>query len=384
MAIKEIYTENLLGRLTMTKSKAKKLGLRDWHGTLLPPRATVRNAIRVLNEVCLRIVLVVDARGKLVGTVSDGDIRRAMLRGQGLETPLSKILHRNPLVAHHDHRRDAIIQLMLANEVQQIPVVDNRRRVVGLHLWDELSRKTARPNIMVVMAGGEGKRLGALTADRPKPLVEVGGKPILEHILLKAKEEGFCRFALAVRHMGNLIEDYFGDGKPWGVRISYMREKMPLGTAGAIRLLNPPPREPLLITNGDVLADFNYGGLLDFHLRHGAEATMAVRAHEWQNPYGVVETQGLEIIGFREKPMVRTQINAGVYVLNPGACRLIPRGVRFDMPELFKKLKVQGLTTLAYPLHEPWVDIGKPEDVRRASVRMMQKKNPRNHSLKAP
>jgi NDP-sugar pyrophosphorylase family protein len=224
------------------------------------------------------------------------------------------------------------------------------------------------------MAGGEGRRLRPFTKDRPKPLVEVGGKPILEHILLKAKAEGFSRFVFAVRHLGGMIEDYFENGKRWGVNITYLREKKPLGTAGAIRLLAKPPKEAILVTNGDVLADFQYGDLVDFHVRQGAEATMAVRAHEWQNPYGVVETQGLEIIAFREKPLVRTQINAGVYVLSPEACRSIPKGDRCNMPELFSKLQMRKARVLAYPLHEPWMDIGNPEDLHRAALGSWEKR----------
>lgn len=350
----------------MSPNLVKKLVRGDWHGTLLPDTALIQDAIRVLNEVSLRIVMVVDQSGRLEGTVSDGDIRRGLLRGHGLESPLSKILHRNPLVAHIQHKPETIVQLMLANEVQQIPIVDRRRRVVGLHVWDKLSQKSSRPNLMVIMAGGEGRRLRPFTASLPKPLVEIGGKPILEHILVKAKGEGFRRFSIAVRHLGGMIENYFGNGKRWGIEISYLKEPLPLGTAGAIRLLAPQPAEPFLVTNGDVLADFQYGELLDFHVRHGAEATMAVRAHEWQNPYGVVEIKGLEITGFREKPMVRTLINAGVYALNPVACRMAPRQSRFDMPELFAKMKSMGRRTLAYPLHEPWLDVGKPEDLASA------------------
>ena len=350
----------------MKSSSVKKLVRGDWHGTLLPGTALIQDAIRVLNDVSLRIVLVVDAGGRLEGTVSDGDIRRGLLRGHGLKSPLSKVLHRKPLVAHVEHKPEAIVQLMLANEVQQIPVVDRRRRVVGLHVWDRLSQKASRPNMMVIMAGGEGRRLRPFTASLPKPLVAVGGKPILEHILTKAKQEGFQQFSIAVRHLGGMIENYFGNGKRWGVEISYLKESLPLGTAGAIRLLAPQPREPFLVTNGDVLADFQYGELLDFHVRHGADATMAVRAHEWQNPYGVVEIQGLEISGFREKPSVRTLINAGVYVLNPVACRMVPRQSQCDMPELFAKMKSMGRRTLAYPLHEPWLDVGKPEDLASA------------------
>lgn len=350
----------------MKKNIVKQMSKGDWHGTLLPPTATIKDAIRILNDVSLRIVLVVNPKGKLEGTVSDGDIRRAMLRGRDLQTPLSHILHRNPLVVTSEHGTKAISKLMLINEVQQIPIVDGNRRVIGLHLWDRLHRQTVGNHLMVIMAGGEGKRLRPYTIDRPKPMVEVAGKPILEHILLKAKEEGFCRFAISVRYLGGIIEKYFGTGKQWGVEIVYLRERNPLGTAGAIKFLKPRPNQPFLVTNGDVLADFNYGDLLDFHRRHSAKATMAVRAHDWQNPYGVVKTKGIEIIGFQEKPIVRSQINAGVYVLSPEVIPLLNRAERCDMPELFVKMQAKGLPIIAYPLHEFWLDIGEPKILKEA------------------
>jgi NDP-sugar pyrophosphorylase family protein len=263
-------------------------------------------------------------------------------------------------------QRDNVRDKMVTHQIQQIPILDNFRRVVGLHLWDEISQSPDRPNIFVVMAGGEGKRLYPFTLARPKPMLEVGGKPVLEHIIVKAKKEGFRQFVIAVRHLGGMIEKFFGCGKNWGINISYLKEQMPLGTAGALRLLKPLPRDPLVVINGDVLADFSYGDLLDFHARHKGDATMAVRLHDWQNPYGVVETQGLKITGLQEKPLVRTQINAGVYVLNPSACRQIPRLIRFDMTDLFRKLRNRKKRTLAYPLHGRWVDIGKPDDLRKA------------------
>jgi NDP-sugar pyrophosphorylase family protein len=271
------------------------------------------------------------------------------------------------LVVGPGHDRQAVVQLMAANEIQQIPVVDARRRVIGLHIWDRLNRANPRPNVVVIMAGGEGRRLRPITNNRPKPMVEVGGKPLLEHIILKARQEGFHRFVIAVRHLGEMIERHFGNGKSLGVDINYCREKKPLGTAGALRLLSPTPH-PILVTNGDVLADFSYLSLLDFHIRHRAAATMAVRSQEWVNPFGVVETKGLEIVGFKEKPVVRSHINAGVYVLDPAVRRLIPRGRVSVMPEIFSVAKARGMAVLAYPLHEPWLDVGSPEDLAKAKA----------------
>ena len=288
------------------------------------------------------------------------------MRGCDLDSTLAKVLHRKPLVAHPNQPPEAIARLMLTNQVQQIPIVDTRRRVVGLHVWGQMTQLPSRPNLFVIMAGGEGKRLRPYTKNLPKPLIKLNGKPILEHIINKAKREGFKNFIITVHYLGKMIEKYFGNGKRYGVNISYLWEKKPLGTAGSVRLINPFPKEPLLITNGDVLAKFQYANLLDFHNRHKSCATMGILSHEWRNQYGVVKTKGSRIIGFEEKPVVRSFINAGIYVLNPKACQLIPRKNRYEMPELFEKLQKKKYLTLAYPLHESWTDIGNPEDLLAA------------------
>jgi len=216
---------------------------------------------------------------------------------------------------------------------------------------------------MVIMAGGMGTRLRPHTENCPKPLLPVAGKPMLEHIIDRARIEGFTHFILAIYHLGEMIEEYFGNGERWNVEIKYLREQAPLGTAGALGLLNPRPTEPFVVTNGDVLTDIRYGELLDFHTRHAAAATMAVRLHEWQHPFGVVQTRGVEIVGFEEKPVARTHINAGVYVLEPDALNTLAVDTPCDMPALFERLQAQSMRTVAYPMHEPWLDVGRPEDL---------------------
>jgi dTDP-glucose pyrophosphorylase len=336
-----------------------------WKEALLPEQSTLQDAIRNLDRTALRIVLVVGEDGRLHGTVSDGDIRRGLLKGLGLHEPIATVTHRTPLVVPAQLSRGAIMQLMVANKVQQIPEVDEERRVIGLHVWDELNASPKRENLMVIMAGGKGTRLRPHTENCPKPLLEVAGKPMLEHILERSKQVGFSRFTFAIHYLGNMIENYFGDGSKWDVQIEYLRENQPLGTAGALGLLNPLPEAPFVVTNGDVLTDINYGELLDFHVRHEAVATMAVRLHEWQHPYGVVQTHGIDIIGFDEKPVARTHINAGVYALNPAALTHLTQG-RCDMPVLFERLQTLALRTVAYPMHEPWLDVGRPIDLETA------------------
>jgi len=336
-----------------------------WRKTLLGPEATLEDAIRTLNDSGVQIVLVVDQESVLLGTLTDGDVRRRLLEGGGLWEPLEAGLHQDPLVAPPDLGKEAALRLMRANRVRQLPVVDAEGRVVGLHLLDEMSVSPERSKLMVVMAGGEGRRLRPYTEECPKPLLPVGGKPILEHILERARAEGFGRFVFAVHYLGEMIQEHFGDGSKWGVEIDYVWEDRPLGTAGALSLLNPLPDDPFLVTNGDVLTGIRYGELLDFHRRQGAASTMAVREHRWQHPFGVVLIDGVDIVGFDEKPVSRSYINAGVYALEPNVLGLLPDDAKCDMPELFRLARSADLRTVVYPVHEDWVDVGRVEELER-------------------
>lgn len=337
-----------------------------WRRTLLPGTATVQQAIRCLEESALQIALVVSADGALIGTLTDGDVRRALLRGLTLDSPIETMIQRNPVVVPPHMGTDLVLHLMRANRLHQLPIVDEERRVLGLHLLDDLMEPAKRDNLMVILAGGRGVRLRPLTENCPKPLLPVGGKPMLEHILERAKKEGFSRFILAVHYLGHMIEEYFGDGSRWDVRVEYLREESPLGTAGALGLIAPRPVAPFVVSNGDVLTDIKYGELLDFHTLHGAAATMAVRQHEWQHPFGVVRTEGVDIVGFEEKPVARSHINAGIYVLEPKVQDALPPNAPCDMPLLFNRLQERGERTIVYPMHEPWFDVGRLEDLERA------------------
>lgn len=336
-----------------------------WRQAILPANATIGQAISNLDQVAIKIVMVVNAAGVLEGTISDGDIRRGLLKGMDLNSPITSVIHRDALVVPPELTRELVMQLMVTNKIQQIPVVDAQHHVVGLHLWDEVTTPPTRPNLMVIMAGGLGTRLRPHTENCPKPLLSVAGKSMLEHIIDRAKLEGFNHFVLAIHYLGHMIEAHFGQGERLGVQIEYLHEETPLGTAGALALLNPLPPVPFVVTNGDVIADIRYGELLDFHIRYGAAATMAVRVHEWQHPFGVVQTQGVEIVGFEEKPVARSRINAGVYVLDPAALSVLTAGAHCDMPNLFARLQATAKRTVAYPMHEPWMDVGRPDDLEK-------------------
>lgn len=339
-----------------------------WRRTVLPLNSNIKQAIAKLNETGLQIVLVLDENDTLLGTVTDGDVRRALLKDLTLDSPIASVMRVNSLVVPPDVGRELVLQLMRANRFRQLPVVDSTDRVVGLHLWDDISVQEARPNLMVIMAGGLGTRLRPHTENCPKPMLPVAGKPMMEHIIERAKAEGFTNFVVAVHYLGHMVEDYFGNGERLGISIEYLKETTPLGTAGALSLLNPHPAAPFVVTNGDVLSDIRYGELLDFHLRHSALATMAVRLHEWQHPFGVVQTEGVDIVGFEEKPIARTHINAGIYALSPEALAAMTPNSHCDMPTLFEQLQADGKRTVAYPMHEPWLDVGRPDDLHKANV----------------
>jgi len=343
-----------------------------WCQAILPEDSLIGQAIFNLDKCGIKIVLVVNQSTELVGTISDGDIRRGLLKGLDLESPIKSIIRHNALVVPPEMSDEMVMQLMVANKIQQIPVVNEQQHVLGLHLWDEMTIPPIRENIMLIMAGGKGERLMPHTENCPKPMVMVAGKPMLEHIIKRGQQEGFNHFVLAIHHMGHMIEEYFGNGKHLGVNIEYLREDSPLGTAGALSLLDPYPDAPFLVTNGDVITDIRYGELLDFHNRYQAVATMAVRVHEWQHPFGVVQTEGVEIVGFEEKPISRSHINAGVYVLTPDALNELVLDEPCDMPKLFERLQEKSKRIVAYPMHEPWLDVGRPDDL----VKFKSEKDP--------
>lgn len=339
-----------------------------WRRATVPVGDTIEAVVRSLNDTALQIALIVSGDMLLEGTVTDGDVRRGLLRGLTLASPVSAVMHKESFVVPAGLSREGALDMMLANNVRHLPVVDAQRRLVGLHLWQEVSGTPALENTVVLMAGGFGTRLRPLTEECPKPLLRVSGRPMLEHIIRRAKAEGFRKFAIAVHYLGHMIEEYFGDGTRLGVSITYLREEAPLGTAGALTLLPPGAQAPIVVMNGDVISDVRLSDLVEFHGLHGSVATMAVRSHEWQHPFGVVRTNGIDILDVEEKPVMRTHINAGVYVLDPRVLSLLTPGQRCDMPTLFLRARADGSRTIAYPMHEPWLDVGRHDDFDRAQL----------------
>ena len=343
----------------------EELGDNFWRASLIGENASIEEAINTLEQCGLKIVLVINQSGVLMGTISDGDIRRGLVKGIALGDSVNSILCRSPIISRQNDSRASVLDLMIKHKIFQIPIVNSSNQVVGLCLRDFLKQNKIRNNLMVIMAGGKGLRLRPYTENTPKPLLLVQGRPMLERILMRAIEEGFRNFVFVVNYLGEKIEDYFGDGERFGVEIQYLKEGQELGTAGGISLLSNKPEIPFVVSNADVLTDLKYGDLLDFHLEQNAIATMVLRSHEWQNPYGVVITDGFDIKGFEEKPIYKSNINAGIYVLDPAVFNYLERNVYCDMPQLFEKIRAVKGRAIAYPIHEDWADIGRIEDLHR-------------------
>lgn len=338
-----------------------------WKNVLISPETTIIKAIEIIDAGSLQIALVVDSSNKIVGTVSDGDVRRAILKGCDLDNPVSEIMFTEPTVASCHESRDAILAIMKSKQLRQIPLVDQNGCIVGLDVWDELISIQERDNIVVLMAGGLGTRLGELTKDCPKPLLRVGNKPVLETILENCIEYGFKHFYIAVNFKADMVKEYFGDGSRWGVEVKYIEEKKRLGTAGALGLLPVISSLPMLVMNADVLTKINFKHLMAFHEEHKSIATMCVREYEFQVPFGVVQLDNHRLMNILEKPVHQFFVNAGIYVLNPEVVSMVPTNEYFDMPALFDKLIEKQLETAAFPIREYWLDIGRKADFERAN-----------------
>ena len=297
----------------------------DVASTFSAKDATLAQCAAVLEHSELQIALVVDDRERLLGTVTDGDIRRALLRGCGLETPVAEVMNTTPIVANEELLVDEGARRRRA--ARRVPVLSADGTVVGLALPAEELRFQRITNPVVVMAGGLGTRLAELTRTCPKPLLRVGDKPVLETMLERFAAQGFYRFVFSVNYRAEMIERYFGDGSAWGVEITYLRETKRLGTCGALGLLETietVPEEPFFVINGDVLTKVNFEQMLHFHQQHRQCATMAVRQHSLNFPFGVVELDGHQVTGLTEKPTYQMFVNAGIYVLSPVCLDYIP------------------------------------------------------------
>lgn len=343
--------------------------IKHWESVLVGAHVPLEEAIATLDRGALRIAIVVDEERRLLGTLTDGDVRRALLRHLPLDIPVNQVMCVSPQVAQRDWSRERVLAVMESTQLLQLPVVDEKGRVVGLETLHGLLEKRLLNNPVFLMAGGFGTRLHPLTHDCPKPLLKVGDKPILELILESFINAGFHRFFISTHYLPEMVRDYFGDGRRWGVSIRYTHEETPLGTGGALGLL--PHEEidaPLIMMNGDLLTTLNYRDLLEFHLRQGGVATMCVRNFDYQVPYGVIQSEGCFVRSMVEKPVESFFVNAGIYVLSPELVRSVSPGTHIDMPTLLEQQIAIDRVVTMFPLHEYWLDIGRMEDFQRAQT----------------
>lgn len=331
--------------------------------------ATLGETIRVIDAGRLGLALVSDADGRLVGTVTDGDIRRGLLRGFSLDVSIEQVMHREPIVAPIGTPRAELLRTMQAREIVHIPLVDGDARVLGLEvLPDLLGAVEMKENVVVVLAGGRGTRLAPLTVYTPKPLLPLGDRSILEVLIEQIAGCGFHRFLLAVNYHADQIEQRLGDGSALRVDISYLREDRPLGTAAPLRTARAHLTRPFIVVNGDLLTKLNFEHFLAFHAQAGNTVTMGVKEYTHQIPYGVVCMSSGEVVAVEEKPLQSWFVNAGIYVLDPTALDFIPDDGPFDMPELIRDILARGRRAGAFPIHEYWRDIGAYSDYQLANV----------------
>lgn len=335
---------------------------------LISPEKRLQEAIQLLDSGGMGVLLVVDKTGKLLGILTDGDVRRAILRGGDLDKPVGTVSNCDPLVHYGPISASEALPLMNKGRrflVNHLPILDNQGRPVDLILRSDLNPDDFLPLTAVVMAGGLGKRLRPLTEELPKSMLPVGGRPLLEKIIEQLHQAGIHRVNLATHYKAEMISQHFGDGRNFDVEITYVREDEPLGTAGALSLIKESD-EPLLVINGDILTKVDFRAMLDFHRESSANMTVAVRQYEFRIPYGVIEIEGDSVKGISEKPVIRHFINAGIYLLNPEVCRLIPNRQSYCMPDLIGRLIAEGKRVVGFPIREYWLDIGHPEDYEKA------------------
>jgi dTDP-glucose pyrophosphorylase/predicted transcriptional regulator len=329
--------------------------------------STVQQALEIIDTGAMRIAVVVDEYDKLIGTLTDGDIRRGLLKGLRLNDPINSIIYRTPTIAKISDSKKDILNIALSKKIRQIPIVDDENRLVGIQEIEELIRPRNKTNKVVLMVGGLGSRLRPLTENTPKPMLKVGNKPILQTIIEKFAEYGYTDIIMCVNYKSHIIQDFFGDGRRFGVSISYVSEEKRMGTAGALSLLKENPTEPFFVMNGDLLTNVNFEHLHDFHISNNAIATMCVREYDFQVPYGVVNVEGSLIKSIEEKPIHQFFVSAGIYMLSPDILRYIPKDSYYDMPTLLEKL-LDSDRVASFPLREYWLDIGKIEEYKRANA----------------
>tara|TARA_B100001057_G_C22868269_1_gene957556 strand:+ start:2067 stop:3119 length:1053 start_codon:yes stop_codon:yes gene_type:complete len=329
--------------------------------------ATIKEALKIISDGAIQIAIVVDKNGKLLGTLTDGDIRRGFLKGLNINSSVRSIIFKKPIIAKKNDTKEKLLKIALSKKIYQIPLVDNNNKVIGVRVLNELIKSKNKSNKVVIMAGGMGVRLRPLTKNIPKPMLKVGNKPILKIIVEKFRDSGYENFVICVNYKSKIIKNYFGDGHKFGVKIEYIQEKIRMGTAGALSLFKKKPKEPFFVINGDLLTNLDFEKMLDFHYEHNSKATMCLSEYNIESPYGEVKLERENITLIDEKPIHKFFVNAGIYILDPICLNLIPKKF-YNMPSLFNKIIAKKYKTISFPLGEYWLDIGTFNDYKKAKL----------------
>ena len=340
--------------------------IKDLSALSVDSTANIRATIEAIGAGRMQIALVADAAGKLLGTVTDGDIRRALLRGLTLESSVAEVMNSSPTVAHIDDDGQEVMAQAITKMIHNVPVVDDAGVLIGMFTESDLVEAAEISTPVVLMAGGKGVRLYPLTKDVPKPMLKIGETPILEIILRKLKAQGFRNIYISVNYLADVIQDHVKDGAWLGLKVTYLHETQPLGTAGALAQLAGKLGEPFIVMNSDLLTNCDLRQVIKFHKKQGAKATLGVREYSFQIPYGVVNIDGTQVSSISEKPIHRSMVSAGIYALDPWALSLIPQDEYCDMPTLLDMIKTEGQKVTAFPIHESWLDIGRHDDLNDA------------------
>ncbi len=341
-----------------------------WQKTLIPKSSTIKQALQIINTEALRVAVVVDQDQRLLGMVTDGDIRRGLLNDLMLTDSVVKVMNSSPITAKQGTSKVKLVELMEQKQILSVPLLDQENKIVGLETLHSALSKDRYQNPVFIMAGGFGTRLRPLTDNCPKPMLKVGDKPILETVIKSFVKAGFSNFYISTHYMPEQIHQHFGDGSNLGISISYVHEDTPLGTGGALGLLpdDLPTELPLIMINGDVLTKVDFQRLLDFHVENDADATMCVREYDYQIPYGVVNGEGNRITSMVEKPVQRYFVNAGIYVVSSRVIQSVEKNQKIDMPTLLEQHMKERQKVLMFPIHEYWLDIGRMDDFNQAQI----------------
>ena len=348
---------------------------KNWKESLLHPKSTVQDAKRIIDTSSMHIAIVVDEERKLLGIVTQSDYRKGLLRHVNYNGPVTSIMNASPKTALSTDIANKMDEFFIKENLMHLLIVNDEGILVNVEYYDEHLKIDRKENWVVIMAGGLGSRLSPLTDYTPKPLLNMGGKPIIESIIEKLISYGFRRFYLSVNYKADMIKDYFGNGSGLGVQISYIKETQRMGTAGSLSLLPDIPNKPFITMNADLITDINFQDLINYHLEHKASATMCVKEYDFAVPYGVVKVNDHKIEGLDEKPNQKVFVNAGIYLFEPDILGLIPRNVSIDMPGLFNKIIAGNKITAAFPIHEYWLDIGQMGDYQKANSDYIQNEN---------